>query len=271
MLSTLLQEDPNKKVETLNDGLNWLDRYMAQPAKVIKITSITNLASHPQGVISLTLGSIPTGVTNEPLLVDVLVAYPPGVGLSHTPVADFGVIFNDPTKEPADLATLVNRLDYSHREAHLQYITEQLTIQVAANGITSTTLALPERVGSVVSVTLNGSTAMTYTVAVDARSLENLVPSTNPGDVVTVFYTAIRPLPQNGEQLCVWYDYRAPQTLRVAVLVSPFVVEPRCIASSLYSLTVGPGSQDEAYPYPYGYVQTGGVKTVAGYQFRGDF
>ena len=242
-------------------------------------TSVTDLAVHPQGVISLTLGTIPTGVTTEDLLVDVLVAYPPGHGLTHTPVADFGAnsfVFNDPSMAPPHSAWLFN-MDYSHREAHLQYKTTQIVLPIAAVDtviVTDVVIALPDRVSNaadIVSVVLNGGSPLAFTLSTDGRFLTLTGTGTNPGDVVTVTYTAIRPLPQNGAQLYVWYNYRAPQTLREAVLVNPLTVVPRSIPSSLYSLTVGPGSQDEAYPYPFGYVQTGGVKVAGGHTFRGDY
>jgi hypothetical protein len=47
-------------------------------------------------------------------------------------------------------------------------------------------------------------------------------------------------------------------------------VIPRAIDHYLHTLAVGSGSQDEAYPYPYAYVQLGGIFPTSVGTFAGD-
>ena len=250
--------------------MGWATTKQSSPAVFSKIT---DLGLRPQTALHLTLGTIPAGVTNEDLMIDVLVAYPQGHGLTKTPVVDFGVssfVINNPSRMPTyDL--LEFQLDYPHREAHLQYVTNVLTLGLSTAGTISPLVVMPDRVFDVAGVTVNAIPVAVSAISEDRRTL-TLALATNPGDTLVVNYRSIRPMPQNGEQICIYYNYRAPQTLRERCLPSSLSVVPRSISSSLYSLTVGSGSQDEAYPYPVGFAQAGGVQTASGdTAFSGDY
>ena len=90
------------------------------------------------------------------------------------------------------------------------------------------------------------------------------------GDEIQITYKALRPFPQNDEQVTIYYDTRAAQTVPDGLLPSPLKVIPRSIGNHLYSITVGSGSPDDAYPYDQQYVQTGGVYPSSGGAFAGD-
>ena len=250
--------------------MGWAVSQQSSPAT---FSQVVGLGLRPQTALHLTLGSIPLGVTSEDLMVDVLVVYPQGHGLTKTPTLDFGdasFVINNPTQMPT-YDIFVHRLDHPHREAHLQYVTNILTLSLSAAGFVSPLVVMPDRVFDVDSVTVNTVPVALSSISDDRRTLTLATP-TNPGDTLVVNYRSIRPMPQNNEQICIYYDYRAPQTMREWCLPSSLSVLPRSIASSLYSMTVGSGSQDEAYPYPVGFAQAGGVKTASGDPaFSGDY
>jgi hypothetical protein len=139
---------------------------------------------------------------------------------------------------------------------------------------------LPERAATIVSVTKN-SVAIAGTVTLDTTgrygTFTNPTDYTVSGDVLQITYTAIRPMPSDDtglgalEQMTIYYDTRAPQPARQALL-STLQVIPKYIPNQLCVLTVGAGSQDEAYPWPQGYVQTGGIfpSTSASYNGESD-
>ncbi len=54
-----------------------------------------------------------------------------------------------------------------------------------------------------------------------------------------VAFEAVRPLPQNDEQLTIYYEKRAPQTAREALLGTSLTVVPRYISPHLHTITVG--------------------------------
>jgi len=56
-----------------------------------------------------------------------------------------------------------------------------------------------------------------------------------------------------------YYNAMAPQTIQSSTLGTTLDVVPRWISPHLYSITAGSGSLGEAYPYPFAYVQTGGI------------
>lgn len=127
---------------------------------------------------------------------------------------------------------------------------------------------LPERAATIVSVFKNGtgsSIAVTpYQGDVTGRYWQLASPTTtSPGDYLVITYTASRPVPQNTTgnltQMTIYYDAAAPQAARQALLSSALSVDPRFVSSALYVITTGAGSQDEGYPWPQGYVQTGGI------------
>jgi len=242
------------------------------------IASITNLGTRPQAALQVTIGTVDPMITNEDLMLDIMIAYPPGRGLSKTPVEDFGtnsISVNNPAQLPATSPirydSMVFGLDHPHREASLRYRTGIYTVVLSADQTTnpSPTVVLPERAINIISVTINGWATAAWTLSADGRTL-TINPMAVSGDVVYVTFQAIRPFPQNGEQVTIWYNARAPQTVRDLNLPSPLAITPRCVSPHLHTLTVGSGSPDEAYPFPMGYVQAGGVKVAAGDLFTGD-
>jgi hypothetical protein len=255
--------------------------HVSAPATLARITG---LGAQPVGVLTVKMGTIPAGVTNEDLFLDLVVAYPAGRGLSATPVEWYSgagyavsptVTINNPAQLPAtapvSYAVLTLDVDAPHREAHLRYTTVPLTLTVSAdNAGASTTVHLPERANTITAVVINATPAAGWSLSVDGRSF-TISPATAPGDVVHITYTALRPLPANHEQVGIWYRSRAPQTVRDGILPTPIWITPRAVGKSLHTITAGSGSLDEAYPFPFAYVQAGAVKTAtADPVFTGD-
>lgn len=248
------------------------------------INTIQNLGAVPISALAFEMDALSgLGVTDEDLYVDILVCYPPGCGLTYTATATYGSAsfsINNPVALPAgapvSYSALANTsIDAPHRETHLQYVTNNITITIAADTVVSNkaTFRMPERVQTIVSVLKNavpivGST----TIGSDGKTitLTNAADFTDPGDDLTVTYTAIRPLPQNGEQLTIWYEARAPQTARDSLLGTSLTLQPKFLPSTLYTITCGSGSQDEGYPFPTAYVQTGGVYPTSIASFTGE-
>lgn len=250
------------------------------------IQAVIGLGSDPITPLTMTFFSAigGLGLTNEPIDIDVLVAYPPEGGLTYTPSSTFGVsgvTINNPAQLPvappiayAGLATS-NTIDAPHREVQLQYTTSSRTITFAASTevASAATFRLPERALSI-STVLKNAAPIVGSVTLDASgrvaTFTNIADNTNPGDDLTVTYVAIRPLPQNNEQLAIWYWARAPQTVRSALIGTSIDVIPRAVSDKLYTITVGSGSADEAYPFPYAYVQTGGIYPSSTGTFAGE-
>lgn len=241
--------------------------------------TLDGLGTVPQTSLSLNIGTVPAGITNEPLYLRMVVAYPKGVGLSKTPVVDLGangLVINNPGQLPAGAPVLYEAIqdrsiDAPHRELFLTYrtVTQTTSFSVAAAGTTST-LIMPERVVSVSASSLNGGAyGGTVTPSTDGYSLALSV-ALNPGDELTVQYKAVRPLPQNGEQITLFYYANAPQTAREALLGTSLAAVPRCVSNHLYSMTIGCGSEGTAYPFPQQYVQMPGIYPTSGGNFDGD-
>jgi hypothetical protein len=139
----------------------------------------------------------------------------------------------------------------------------------ANNGTISWTLVtnffrLPERASVIVSVQVNAGPLVTATLDSTGRIGNITFPTTTTsGDQLTIVYRALRPMPQNIagnlEQMTIYYDAAAPQAARQALLGVSLQVTPKYVSDTLYLITTGAGSQDEGYPWPQGYVQTGGI------------
>ena len=240
----------------------------------IPIESIQGLGEYPPSNVIITLGTVPGGMTTERLFVDLLVAYPSGQGLTKTPVGDYGAatfVVNNPAAltvaAPVSYGSLnAQTIDYVHREVKLQYQTSTLTFTTTAE--TSSTAAfvtLPERALSVSAVRVNGVGYVGgFSLSTSGRVVTLLGAPTSIGDVVAVDYVALRPMPQSGVQMTVYYDARAAQTVQSNSLGTTQTLTPRWISPHLYTLTCGSGSQGEAFPYPYAYVQTGGALKAVG-------
>lgn len=240
---------------------------------------VTGLGEVPQTSVTLDIGTLPAGITDEPLFVRVVVAYPKGVGLSKTATEDLGsagLIINNPGQLPAGAPVFYEAiedrvLDGPHRELFLTYrtVTQTTSFSVLSGGTTSD-LIMPERVLSISSVQVNGGAyGGSVTISDDGYSLNYSV-ALNPGDETTVQYKAVRPFPQNDEQITLFYYANAPQTAREALIGTSLAAIPRWISSHLYVMTVGSGSDATQYPFPSGYVQMPGVYPTSGGSYAGD-
>ncbi len=249
---------------------------------------VQGLGSVPQGSITISIRSLTDGTntaTNETLYLTLLVAYPPGVGLSKTPTKVFadnagiptkaGVFINNPGQLPASSPILFSALtaptiNAANREVLLEYDTLSHTFSYRPGAGTGNNIFyFPERpITGTVSVTVNGSpyggsiTVSGYTITLDT-------PVTSGADYVFT-YQSRRALPQNGEQLTVYYETRVPQTIREALLPTSLSLRSRLVSQGMFVLTAGSGAVGPAYPWPSGYVQTGGVYPGSGGSFAGD-
>lgn len=239
--------------------------------------TITNLGTVPPAAMTLTLGTLPGGLAgNEDLYVYMTVEYPTGVGLSKTPLAQYGVFINNPGQLPATPPVSSSGFfetwwDFPHREINLQYRTVVLTRQFVSQ-TPGTIIPMPERVWGISQIRVNTVPYVgLITVSNDGYTITL---TTGPGyaanDDVDIDYVGIRPYPQNDEQVTLYYDVRAPQTGREALLTSPLSVIPRFVSPCLYTITVGSGSQDEAFPFPTQYVQVGSVYPTSAGTWTGD-
>ena len=253
------------------------DAALDNTAELLNYT-IDGLGAVPAVSMTLTLGTLPAGLAgNEDIYVYLTVEYPTGVGLSETPVAQYGFSINNPLQMPA--VPPVNYLtvpgaglqwDFPHREFGIQYRTQVITRTYRTQSA-GTTIVMPERVYSVSQVRVN---AVPYvgviTISTDGFTVTLGGAGYLANDAIEIDYDAIRPFPQNDEQITLYYDVRAPQTSREALLSSPFYLIPRYVSPYLYTLTIGSGAQDEAYPFPSQYVQVGSVYPTSGGTWTGD-
>lgn len=238
------------------------------------IVRVTGLGELP--MTSLTVEVVAAvDVTDEPLYLTLLVSYPLGNGLTKTPVEDFGadsVVINDDTAldvgSPIYFDSIQSSLDHTHREVRIEYGTSEMTWDVACpDPTTFSTFPLPEWVDAeTVSVTVNGNT--TTENVVDGLEVE-IPAGAQEGDLLTVEYTAVRPIPPT-VQATVFYNARAPQTVRNGIIGTELAVTPRYISPHVYVVATGSGSQDEGFPHPFAYVQTGGIYPSALGSFAGE-
>jgi hypothetical protein len=250
------------------------------------IGSVSGLGADPVVPVDLSFFVSYTGIglTDEPLDIDILVAYPSGQGLTYTPTSTYGtssITVNNPAQLPAAAPVAYSALaascgfDNAHREVQLQYTTVNQTITLAASTetVNASSFIMPERVNTINTVLRNGG-PLVGGVSLDSTgrivTFSNAADYTSPGDVIAITYSSLRPLPQNDEQISLWYQTRAPQTVRSAIVGTTLSVIPRYVSDKIYTLTVGSGSPDEAYPFPYAYVQTGGVYPTSAGSFDGE-
>lgn len=246
---------------------------------------LSGVGAVPQGSLTLDIGTVPVGVTDEPLIVKLLVAYPKGQGLTDTPTEDFAaasVVVNNPGQLPAGSPVFFDQLldlefDHPHREMFLNYRLVDQTISYSAPHSNDPAqvddqIIFPERVASISLIDINGGGAYAgaVTISDDGFSVVLDPASFGAGDEATVTFKAVRPLPQNDEQITIYYNSRAPQAIRDGVLPDNLSVIPRYISPFLYTITVGSGSQEEAFPFPFQYVQQTGVYPSSGGTFSGD-
>jgi hypothetical protein len=247
----------------------------------------SGLGGVPQGTVSFTVGTIDPGA---PLYITIVVAYPPGVGLTKTPTNTYadnatvpsvqGVFVNNPGQLPSSSPIYYSSLSTptfkkAQREVTLTYRTVSHVLNywtTTASPTPTDTIYLPERaLTGTISMTISGSPyAGPITLASDGYSFGITPTSIGAGNAVVVTYQSVRPLPKNGEQLTVYYETRMPQTIRSGVLGTSLQITPRVAPNTMYVLTSGSGSDGEAYPFPTQYVQVGGVYPGSGGSFDGD-
>ena len=225
-------------------------------------------------------------VTNEDLYVTYLIAYPLGGGLAKTPAATFadsgsfkkGVVVNNPAQLPATSPVHYSALmdpvfEPANREVSLTYRTVQhsFTFRTGANGVPF--FDMPERVDATqpISITVNGS-PFGGSITVDSTGYRvTMTPAQTVARTIVITYQAIRPLPQNGEQLTVFYEARVPQMVRDALLPASLTLAPKLASDHLYVLTIGTGAVGgTAYPFPLQSVQSGAIYPGSGGTFTGD-
>jgi len=233
-------------------------------------TTITgNLGAIPVGNVSIVLGDLSSvpGLTDEPFLVDLRVMYPPGEGLQMTPTGDFGASsleINNPASLPSDdSGTHHISFDYAHREVDLTYETVTLSANLRSKvtdaGVDR--IRLPERAISLGTVTRNGAPLVgSATLSSDGRSVLLDTDFLTFPDTLEVDYVARRAFPQSGVQVSIFYETRVNQAIKEADLPTNLIFMPRWIAPKITLLSAGSATPDgEAYPFPYAYVQTGGL------------
>jgi len=240
---------------------------------------ITGLGAVPVSSVTVTLRSgILTNITDETMVVTLVVTYPKGVGLTKTPTADFGAdsfSVNNPGQLPATTPVFFEAfedqsIDAPHREVALTYRTVTQTLETQHTGSDTDTWYMPERVESVSeirvdSIAFGGAITISddgYVISLDSDGFT--------ADPIEIDYKARRPLPQNDEQLTIYYESRVAQMTRSAIVGTSLQVIPKYLDSHMYVMTVGSGSQDEAYPFPSQYVQVPGVYPTSGGSFGGD-
>ena len=264
-------------------------RFLGAPGEVSvydglsRMVLITGLAQSPLGPLEFTLGDVAGGsISTQTLYVDILVAYPEGLGLTRTPVNTFGssgITVNNPAQlsplSPINFDVFAgsNDIDPAHREATLQYRSSLVSFTVTADIGGSPIIYLPERVDAVASVTVN-AVPIIGTVTLDDSgrffSFNNVADFPSPGDIVAFDYNALRPIPQCGVQFTLYYDVRAPQTISTNHLGTTITLTPRLVGDFLYVVTTGSGSQSEGYPFPFASTQMGGVYPSSTGNFNGE-
>jgi len=249
--------------------------------------SASGLGTTPQGTATVRLTAAgATAGGSSPLFIWVTAAYPSGVGLSRTITNTYsdnataqtigGVFVNNPGQLPSSSPILFSSLNapsYApvNREITLTYQTTSHTRNYFTT-VATTNLIIPERAKSgTVSITINSIPyAGSLTVLGDGYSMNIQAGAITGGETVVITYQAVRPLPQNGEQVTVYYEARLPQTVRDTLLGTTLTVNPRVIAQQMYAITAGSAMVGQAYPFPYAYVQVGGVYPKSGGTFAGD-
>jgi len=234
--------------------------------------SVGGLGAVPVTSLAFEVTTVPPGITDEDLFIYLTVAIPKGVGLSRTPKNTFGVnglYFNNPGQLPPIAPVSYDQVEYfnidaPHRELELVYRTQDLVLTLRGpSGPTALldVLVFPERVLSVSSIVIN---TIPYggivTISPDGFRV-TLGPGSFalPTDEAVVTFKAVRPFPQNDEQITLYYQPIAPQTVREALLGLSLPVVPRYLSPYLYVLTAGSGSRGEAYPFSTPYVQAPGI------------
>lgn len=237
--------------------LGWLGSTKSRDAMPY-VQRITGLGTSPATSIVIHFNNNVTALAlgTASLYVTLAVMYPPGSGLTHTPVETYpNSIQVVSSTTPPGFSSYVNAIDASHREVLLSYDTAVINFGVSPPN--SDMIPLLERATSISEVVV-GSTVVTGWELDESRMWVRLAaPSSS---VVTVRYRTNRAVQMSSNaQFSVSYRAAAPQMAPPDRLGTELKVFPRLCSDKLFSLTVGAGSQDEAYPFPHAYVQTGGI------------
>ena len=259
-------------------GARWVGEAADATRRTIDATpyiqTVKNLGVAPLVAVDILFGSVPADVIDQRLMVDLLISWPSGLGLTKTPTANYpdSIYVNNPAMLPAGAALVNTNFDFPHREVQMQFTQDPRTIvQMAEEPAAATYFILPERAASIVSVLKNGAAiAGSTSIGADGYYVTFDMETTSPMDDLTIEYVPLRPLPENSVQITTYYEARAPQTSREALIGTTLSVIPRCIGSSMYTLTVGSGSPDTAYPFETAYTQMGGIFPTAASTFAGD-
>ena len=265
--------------------------------------SISGLGSTGSVVLTFSSSGFNVPGPSQDLYVTLLISYPGGSdatagGLTKTPTADYGassfVIENQVTNLPAAAPFLFNSIvagiDQPHREALITYKTLTHTFSQGSHGAggvfalpaDTDLLYCPERVASTPTPAITDvTTGEVYTGAVTisedghlllistlAAAWNGVAPS--PADQMDISFQSVRAIPNNSVQCTIYYETRAPQTIRTALLGTTLTVIPRYVAPYLYTIVTGSGSLDEGYPFPHQYVQTSGVYDSSSPTYSGD-
>jgi hypothetical protein len=214
--------------------------------------------------VTLVLSAPPAGITSQKIWIEVEINYPQGVGLGFTPYADFGDHYrgdggttytledNDAGLRPTDFYKFINLgLTYANREVQVAYETTEQTVTVRSKDATS--VILPERIYSVVSVT-EGATPKTF-ASITPNDPERKItitgtPLSGPAVSVVVVYRAIRVMSHiAGYFNTIYYRSRALQTIKDTQLPTSLAYRIVYVSPYIYALTAGTGSFGVAYPY----------------------
>jgi len=240
-------------------------------------------------IVTLTLADgVWTG--NSPdLWLEVEISYPPGNGLTATPSNDFGDTWNsgaggpftledDPAgSRPADFNDFVNlEVVKNNREVQVLYETTDKTLDVYAKDVN--TIVLPDRVGSVTSVTEDPlgtpvGHSFTFTANDPDREISTSVdPLSDPDALVRVVYKALRPIPNTvGYYQTVFYQSRALQPVKDSMLPNSLLYRTLYVSPYIYALTGGTGSFGATYPYEVPHVHIPVyINGAAPYVFNGE-
>jgi len=252
---------------------------------------VTGLGAVPQGAITIDVGTLPAPVVGQAgyMYAFVTIAYPAGRGLTKTPTEDFGAdsfSVNDPTQLKAISPVYYDADEYTNiyhanREVEITYRTLSVLWIQSQGAIADQEVIMPERIAGASAtginlVQVNSGPYGGAAPVVDGSGYVVTLTGLNPGDRVDINYDAVRPYFRTGNaggaypQMTVFYDAKAPQTVQDLTLVNDLTVIPRYIAPYVYVITAGSGAQQEAYPFPSQYVQTGGVYPGSGGSFSGD-
>ena len=262
-----------------------------------QINTVNGFGQVPQGTVQVELFINPGFETIHTLFIVAVIEYPAGEGLTYTPTQDFGVADSLVIETPAQLpvGAPINyaaiedfSVDPQHREVEITYRTNEITYEYhyfdfhgSSYADLTNVVLLPERAAVVNEIRRVSPNPATYTggitLSADGRVI-TLDPAAgnwggnalNQDNNLEIDYEGVRPIPNNSVQMTIWYEKRAPQTIRDSILGSTLSVIPRYVAPYMYTLVGGSGTQDDSYPFPVAYTQSPGVYPTSGGTFSGD-